>query len=102
MSDQVLLYEVEDGVATLTLNRPEVLNALNLPLRVALHEAVERAAGDPNVRCLVLAGAGRGFCAGADVNEMGSQPDMPRDFSHLREHVYPALLLLTAMEKPVV
>jgi 2-(1,2-epoxy-1,2-dihydrophenyl)acetyl-CoA isomerase len=102
MSEQELLYELKDGVATLTLNRPEVLNALNGALRVALHEAIERVADDPAARCLVITGAGRGFCAGADINEMEAGPQTPRDMSHLRAHDYPALLRLLTMEKPVV
>ncbi|OGK78368.1 MAG: hypothetical protein A2W08_13805 [Candidatus Rokubacteria bacterium RBG_16_73_20] len=65
-----LLYEVEDGIATLVLNRPERLNALGDTLREDLCDAVLRASADPAVRCLILTGAGRGFCAGGDVKAM--------------------------------
>lgn len=62
-----LLSEVADGVVTLTLNRPDALNALNAELRGALLAAVKGAARDEAVRAVVLTGAGRGFCAGADL-----------------------------------
>jgi enoyl-CoA hydratase len=59
----------EEGVLWLTLNRPQALNALSLRLVNALTEAVQEAAGDPEVRVVVLTGAGRAFCAGADLKE---------------------------------
>ncbi len=66
-AEPVLLEDREDGVAVLTLNRPDALNALNPPLMRALLEALERAAKDDTVGCVVLTGAGRGFCAGGDM-----------------------------------
>ncbi|MBI1885970.1 MAG: enoyl-CoA hydratase [Chloroflexi bacterium] len=71
MSDTVLL-EVKDGVATVTLNRPEKLNAMNAELMDALLATLERVAEDGEVRCVVLTGAGRGFCSGGDVSAMGA------------------------------
>jgi enoyl-CoA hydratase/carnithine racemase len=65
-----LLYESKDGVATLTMNRPERLNALGDTLREDLYDGVQRASQDPDVRVLVLTGAGKGFCAGGDVKAM--------------------------------
>src|SRR5512146_478406 len=65
-----LLYAVKDAVATLTLNRPERLNALGDTLRDDLHDAVLRATTDPQVRAIVLTGAGKGFCSGGDVKAM--------------------------------
>lgn len=67
-----ILWEQRDGVAIITLNRPEALNALNYAHLEDLNHAVDRAAYDPQVRCLVITGAGRGFSAGADVKEWGS------------------------------
>jgi methylglutaconyl-CoA hydratase len=66
----LLLYEVEDGVATLTLNRPEKRNALNGALVEALKRALERAAGAPEVRVVCITGAGTDFCSGADLAEL--------------------------------
>src|SRR5262245_34524512 len=61
-----VLESVEDGVAILTLNRPEVLNALNANMMRGLLEATRRVAEDSTIGCVVLTGAGRGFCAGGD------------------------------------
>ena len=68
-----LLESVEDGVATLTLNRPEALNALSDDIRLGLLEAFARLGADDTVGCIVLTGAGRGFCAGGDVKSMGDR-----------------------------
>jgi 2-(1,2-epoxy-1,2-dihydrophenyl)acetyl-CoA isomerase len=70
-----LLERIEDGVAVLTMNRPESLNALSPPMMAALREAVPRLALDPAVRVIVLTGAGRGFCAGGDVKGMAARAD---------------------------
>ena len=71
MTYECLLYEVKDGIATLTLNRPDRLNALGGSLRDDLHDAVTRSAADPEVRVMVITGAGKGFCSGGDVKAMG-------------------------------
>jgi 2-(1,2-epoxy-1,2-dihydrophenyl)acetyl-CoA isomerase len=74
-----LIEQVKDGVAVLTLNRPDRLNAMSRPMLDALLEALPRLAEDPAVGVVVLTGAGRGFCAGGDVkamaegNELGGQ-----------------------------
>ena len=62
MTYECLLYEVKGGIATLTLNRPERLNALGGTLREDLLDAVTRAGADPEVRVMVVTGAGKGFC----------------------------------------
>jgi enoyl-CoA hydratase/carnithine racemase len=66
-TDPVLCH-VEDGVATITLNRPDRLNAWNRAMAVGFQDAVTRVGDDPKVRVVVLTGAGRGFCAGADMD----------------------------------
>ncbi len=66
-----LLEAIRDGVAWLTLNRPERLNALSQPMIEALRDALPRLAADPAVGAIVLTGAGRGFCSGGDVKAMG-------------------------------
>lgn len=67
-----LLVTLSDGVATLTLNRPDKLNALSPEMVVAGISALERLATDPSVGCIVVTGAGRGFCAGGDVSAMNA------------------------------
>jgi 2-(1,2-epoxy-1,2-dihydrophenyl)acetyl-CoA isomerase len=68
-----LLESVEDGVATLTLNRPEALNALSMDIRRGLLDALDRYADTNDVRCIVVTGAGRAFCSGGDVKGMGER-----------------------------
>ena len=68
-----LLETIEDGIATLTLNRPESLNALSMEIRHGLLNALDRYASDDAVRCIVITGAGRAFCSGGDVKGMGER-----------------------------
>src|SRR5215470_7711569 len=71
MSGESVLYEQrDDGVALLTLNRPKKLNALVPEMQELWFDLLERAADDPNVRVIVVTGAGRGFCAGADLERL--------------------------------
>jgi len=96
------MAEVEvtrDGaVQTITLNRPDVLNAFNRALHSALREAL-KAARDPEVRAVVLTGAGRGFSAGQDLKEFADTPDIG---DALRESYHPNVLAIRALEKPVI
>ena len=72
-----LRVDVDGPVATLTLDRPEALNALTVAVKVALREALERIAADRTVRVVILTGAGRAFCAGLDLKELGSRDSQP-------------------------
>ncbi len=103
MTDPVL-YEQTGPVATVTLNRPEVLNAINKPLQIALLEKLQTAAADDSVRAVVLTGAGRGFCAGADLAASQAANSGSREplGDGLREFYHPILLTLRAMEKTVI
>lgn len=67
-----LIETLEDGVCTLTMNRPEARNAMSGPMMAALNEAIPRVAADPAVRCVVLTGAGGAFCSGGDVKGFAS------------------------------
>jgi enoyl-CoA hydratase/carnithine racemase len=69
MSDEVLLFETSGAVATITLNRPDQLNALNSELTGAYTEAIREARDDSTIRVVIVTGAGRAFCAGADLKE---------------------------------
>jgi 2-(1,2-epoxy-1,2-dihydrophenyl)acetyl-CoA isomerase len=68
MSEQLIIETLEDGVLTLTLNRPERINALNPPLMRALTDAMRAAAANHHARVVVITGAGKGFCAGGDIS----------------------------------
>jgi 2-(1,2-epoxy-1,2-dihydrophenyl)acetyl-CoA isomerase len=100
---ETIQYELSDGVGIVTLNRPEVLNAFNDVLYRELAALIRRISDDPEVGCVILTGAGRGFCAGADVKgAMSSEMDLlARGKRHrwiLNEVVRP----LAALEKPVI
>ena len=72
MSSPVLVVERSDAVVTITLNRPEAMNALSLDLRLALGKAFRDIQADPTVRVAILTGAGRAFCGGMDLKELAS------------------------------
>lgn len=99
-----VVVDVSDGVATVTLNRPEAMNALDLTLKEALLAALHQAAGDPQVRCVVLTGSGRAFCVGQDLKEhvAGLQAGGAELGNTVLEHYNPIVTLLTTMNKPVV
>ena len=79
MTYECLIYELKDGIATLTLNRPDRLNALGGSLRDDLHDAITRSAADPEVRVMIVTGAGKGFCAGGDVKAMNEAKEGRRE-----------------------
>ncbi|HXY99015.1 MAG TPA: enoyl-CoA hydratase [Stellaceae bacterium] len=103
--ERVLLETLEDGVLTLTMNRPERLNALNTELLERLFDALGRAAADPAIAVVLLAGAGRGFCAGGDVKAMAERGGRARNFDErvqdLRRQME-ASRLLHEMPKPTI
>jgi len=106
MSDSgQVLYDVENGVGTITLNRPDAMNSLDIATKVLLRETVQAAAADPAVRCVVLTGTGRAFCTGQDLKEhiqileSGSSEQL---FTTVDEHYNPIVSAIDAMEKPVV
>jgi enoyl-CoA hydratase/carnithine racemase len=70
MAEPVVLYDVKERIATVTLNRPDRLNAFSGEMESGLRQVMERAAQDPAVRVIILTGAGRGFCAGADMERL--------------------------------
>lgn len=80
MGYECLLYESQDGIVTLTLNRPDRLNALGGTVREDLLDAVRRASEDPEVRVMIVTGAGKAFCAGGDVKAMSAS----REAGHAR------------------
>ena len=84
MSD--LIETIEDGVATLTFNRPERMNALSTPIMDGLLKGLPRLAGDPAVRVVILTGAGRAFCAGGDVKSMAEGGEV-RSLEEARVHL---------------
>src|SRR6267142_6165291 len=99
----VLLVEDRGAVRVLTMNRPEKRNALNSELTQALLDALEGADRDENVGCVVLTGAGQGFCAGADLSEFKDlTPDKQTLVDERAELTMQLHLAFSKMAKPVV
>ena len=103
MGSDTVLIDISDRIATVTLNRPEKLNALNAELMETLPNVLEQLANDSNVRCLVLTGAGRGFCAGGDISAMASGEALPDEnpIARLRRREEVSRLL-HEMPKPTI
>jgi 2-(1,2-epoxy-1,2-dihydrophenyl)acetyl-CoA isomerase len=106
MTDQQPVeYDVTDGVATITLNRPEAMNSLDIATKEALRDIVTDAANDQRVRCVVLTGSGRAFCVGQDLKEhvqlleSGSSEEL---FTTVEKHYNPTVTALATMAKPVI
>ena len=103
-SQPVLLDKLEGGVLTLTLNRPERLNALNAGLIEGLLAGIKRAGTDPECRAVLMTGAGRGFCAGADLANRAFAPGAARpDLGEaLEKGLNPIIRAIRNLPKPVV
>jgi 2-(1,2-epoxy-1,2-dihydrophenyl)acetyl-CoA isomerase len=101
MSD--ILFDAAAGVATITLNRPEVLNSITRSMAAELRQTFERVASDETLRAIVLTGAGRGFCAGQDLAE-AAPPDgvMPDLGDIVRDSYNPVIRAIRTIEKPVI
>jgi 2-(1,2-epoxy-1,2-dihydrophenyl)acetyl-CoA isomerase len=99
-----VLVSLDSGVETITLNRPEKLNALNPEMHQRLREALERAADEASVRAVLITGAGRGFCTGQDLAERDVSPGAaPIDLSvSLGSHYNPLIRRMRALPKPIV
>jgi 2-(1,2-epoxy-1,2-dihydrophenyl)acetyl-CoA isomerase len=103
-SFETVRLDVADGVATLTLNRPERLNSFTTAMHGEVRVAIDEAAGDAAVRCLVLTGAGRGFCAGQDLGDRAVAPgEQPVDLGASLDNYYkPLLLRLRGLDMPTI
>ena len=96
-----LLDSFSSGVLTLTLNRPDALNAVTEMLARMLQVQLDRAEADPNIRAVVITGAGKAFCTGQDLREL-TGPDAPPIEQILLEHFNPIILKIRACAKPVI
>ncbi len=103
MSDyQTILYETKNGVATLTLNRPDRLNAITDEIMDELTNALKTAGRDNEVRAIVLTGAGKGFCAGQDLEAFGKERPDNHIYNHLTHHYKPMINMFRTVEKPII
>src|SRR5258705_4754175 len=104
MTDALLVERTDNGVAVLTLNRPDALNALDDALKVALRDTLEELSNDASVRAVLLTGAGRAFCVGQDLREhvVSLESGAGSSLSTVSEHYNPIAELIVGMPKPVV
>ena len=100
MSYEGILFEKKDGIATITLNSPDKLNAISFKMRDSLMQVIDDLGKDDSVKVVILTGAGRGFCAGADLSELagGTRPE-PSIYEQLQGVPRPSFFKL---EKPVI
>lgn len=97
----VVLFEVKDGVATITLNRPEKLNAFNREMALLMQEKLDLCKEDKSIRCVVLTGSGKAFSAGQDLAEV-ADPEGPGMRRILSEQFNPIIVKIRELKKPVV
>ena len=104
MTDQPVRLDVSEGVATITLDRPQAMNSLDVATKVLLREIVQTVAEDPAARCVVLTGTGRAFCTGQDLKEhvqLLESGGSDQLFSTVDEHYNPIVTTIVGMQKPV-
>lgn len=99
---ETLIYEIQDNVAILTMNRPERRNALNAQLNADLLSAFQQAQADETVRAVALTGAGKGFCAGADLTAVATIPSPDDLYQRIIDSYQPLMGLITTLKKPVI
>jgi 2-(1,2-epoxy-1,2-dihydrophenyl)acetyl-CoA isomerase len=102
--DATVLCELDDGILHVTLNRPDKLNSFNEDMHRSFRAAIQRAHDEDEVRCVLITGAGRAFCAGQDLGDRDPRTmDGPPDLGHTLETFYnPTLRLIRSLEKPIV
>lgn len=102
MSYESILFEVQEGVATITLNRPEKLNAFNEQMTQETIEALKQCGRDPAIRCVVITGAGRGFSSGQDLAAVSGREEGFSIAEHLRNGYNRIVTLIVGLGKPVI
>lgn len=94
-------YEIQNGVAYITFNRSKLLNSFNREMALEVQSSLDKAESDNKVRCIVITGEGRGFCAGQDLAE-ATGDDAPELATIVKEHYNPIILRLRKIEKPII
>ena len=102
MSYETILFDVSDGAAKLTLNRPDRLNSFNTKMHEEVAEALAQAERNPEIRVLAITGAGRGFCAGQDLSDSSVSPGRGDLGETLERRYNPLIRRLMGLEKPIV
>lgn len=102
MSYETILFTLQNGIATITLNRPETLNAFNDQMIAETTDAFKQAARDKTVRCVVLTGSGRGFSAGQDLKDVQQRSGNISVGDHLRHGYNKLVERMITLEKPII
>ena len=96
-----ILFEIKDGIAYITLNRPEKFNAFNREMALLMQEKLDECKESKEVRCVYITGAGKAFCAGQDLDEV-VDPKGPKVVNILAEHYNPIISRIRYLDKPVM
>ena len=103
MAEEILIVEKKEGIATLTMNRPRAMNALSAGLRIALAEAFEDLAADPEIRVVILTGQGeRAFSAGLDLKELAGETDTGEEIPSTSGSSANPALALEVFDRPII
>lgn len=104
MAYETIKYEVKNGVAVLTLNRPDTLNSFTLQMHAEVREVIKSVRATPSIRCLLLTGAGRGFCAGQDLSDRSVAADdsVPDLGESVEQNYNPLIRGIMTLDKPVI
>ncbi len=102
MDYTAIRFEQADGVATITLNRPEAFNSLNMVMAKELFDAAHRCDADPAIRAVLITGAGRAFCGGGDLKSFAAQADTPRHLKEVTTYLHGAISRLARGDKPTI
>lgn len=104
MTFETIEFSVENGVAELTLNRPDSLNSFNQQMHAEVREAMQRVIDEPEIRCLLLTGNGRGFCAGQDLGDraVSSDGEAPDLGESVEKNYNPLIRSIMNLPKPVI
>ncbi|MEZ4517003.1 MAG: enoyl-CoA hydratase-related protein [Chloroflexota bacterium] len=102
MDFETILYDVRDGVALVTLNRPDKLNAFNDAMTAETIAALKQAGRDESVRCILLTGAGRGFSSGQDLSAIVEKAGEISIGEHLRQGYHKLIKMMVGLEKPII
>lgn len=97
-----ILINITGGIATISLNRPEVFNSFNREMALEMQSALDKCASDESVRAIVITGAGKAFCAGQDLKEVTTPELMPGFRKILEEHYNPIITRIRNLNKPVI
>ncbi len=97
-----ILLNIKDGIAFVTLNRPDVFNSFNREMALSLQDSLDNCASDVEIRAIVITGAGKAFCAGQDLKEVTTPDLMPGFRKILEEHYNPIIERIRSIEKPVL